>query len=68
MFCGCKNLSMGNEKEILLQCSGRQQSLISLQNESDEANDTGGYRETVIGKAIEGLSGKFTEHKKKKKK
>lgn len=47
VFCGCKNLSTGNEKEILLQCSGRQESLISLQNESDEANS-----EIVIGKAI----------------
>lgn len=59
MFCGCKNLSMGNEKEILRQCSGRQKSLIALQNESDEANDTGGYRETVIGKAIKGASGEI---------
>lgn len=56
-FCGCKNFFTGNEKEILLQCSGRQKYLILLRNESDEANDTGEYREIVIGKAVKELVG-----------
>lgn len=61
MFVDARISLWGIKKEILLQSSGRQKkkSLISVQNQSDEANDMGGYREIRDWKGYKGAQWKI---------